>query len=131
MRGAALATDGGDYIAPISGVAGAAVGGFFLWLAQRLTGKAAVERVIHEGFKDVIAELRAQLQAERDEAKREREAYTAEMIRERAENAAETGRLRGEVQRLTSAVRLLRDIMRDRGIPLPDTLSEFNQDDPG
>lgn len=88
---------------------GAAIGGFALWLANRLVGKAAVQTAINQGFKELTDSLRE-----------EREALRAQLDRERLEAAGERAQLRGEIINLTQALESLKKLLREHNIPIPE-----------
>ena len=112
MRTAAVSevqVEGGVLTAAMA-LAGAVVGGVALWLAQRLLGKAAFQQAINDGF----AKLTAQLQDERDLAKRELEQRQLAWEGERAS-------LKGEIRNLTQTMESLKRDLARGGYELPST----------
>lgn len=95
--------------ATITGVVGAALGAFGLWLANRMLGKAAIQTALNTMAKDLID----QLQEERAEMKR---AWDAD----RLAGAAREAQLRGEIINLTQAVESLKAHLRRKGIDVPE-----------
>jgi hypothetical protein len=103
MRGLAMAADGGIELSPgtitgITGVIGAAVGGFCLWLAQRLVGKAAWETALNAKFSELL--------------KRTEEFHA----RKEAAWEVERLQLRGEIVNLKQTIASLASTLRRQGV---------------
>lgn len=98
----------GGTLAALASTAGAVFGGFALWAANRLMGRAAFQTAINDGFN----KLTEQLQEERNQALNELQA-------ERVAWAAERAELKGEIRGLTQAVESLHRELVRHGIPLP------------
>lgn len=64
MRGA-VASDQGDWLAPVTGVASAGLTALLVWLGQRMIGKAAFQTALNNGFAILATELRKELDDER------------------------------------------------------------------
>lgn len=115
MRTLALAGDVGGIdpahpglLAALAGILGAAIGGFALWLANRLLGKAAFQTAINDGF--------AKLASAQDRANAKLE---KQLTAERIGWAAERATLQGEIRNLMQAVDSLKSELRRHGIPIP------------
>jgi hypothetical protein len=93
----------------LAGLATATVGGFGLWLANRLLGKAAVQSSLNASFKDFT-----------DQLQEERKEMVAERTAERLAWAAERAQLRGEIINLTQAVESLKAHLRRAGLAIPE-----------
>lgn len=116
MRALAMAGDVGHVDPAQTGIlaagltlAGAALGAFGLWLANRMLGKAAFQTAINAGFKDLT-----------DQLQEERKSMFAERTAERLAWASERAQLRGEIINLTQAVESLKALLRRRGIDVPE-----------
>ncbi len=79
----------------------ALIGGGALWLGNRLTGKAAMQTAVNEGFQKLLEQIN-----------------TAH-AEERAVWEVEQTRLNQNMKELTTAVQALVTTLRDHGIPLP------------
>lgn len=102
-------SSGGPLVA-LAGVVGAAIGGFALWLANRLLGKAAIQTALNASFK----EFTDQLQEERKE-------LLAERTAERLAWAKRDSELRGEIINLTQTIESLKALLRRNGIDVPES----------
>lgn len=98
----------------LTGVFGAALGAFGLWLANRMLGKAAFQTAIGDGF----MKLTDQLQEERDFFRRQ-------LAEERVAWASERATLNGQINNLTQAVESLKHLLIRHGIPVPMPHGEF------
>lgn len=101
-----------SWIAAAGTVIVGALGMVGLWLANRLMGKAAFQQAINSGFKNLLDEVNA-----------DREALRKTLEHERLETAIERDSLRGEIRQLNQLVESLMRMLRDNGIPLPETRS--------
>ncbi len=82
--------------------AGAAVfGGWMVWLAQRVMGKAAFQSAINEGFKGLLGEIQKERAADR------------------VAWDAERARLNGDIANLRSTISGLKAMLRAAGIAIP------------
>ena len=91
-----MADASGDSVGLVTAVAGsigAVAGGFFLWLAQRLMGRAAIQTAINDGFAKLVDDLQA-----------ERRALIEELERRDAQWAIERDELKGEIRQLKQLV---------------------------
>jgi hypothetical protein len=96
-------------LAALVGFAGATLGAFGLWLANRMLGKAAFQTAINSGFKELT-----------DQLQEERKAYRDQLDAERLAWAGERAQLRGEIINLTQAIESLKSLLRRNGIAVPD-----------
>ena len=106
--------------AALAAMAGAALGAFGLWLANRMLGKAAFQTAINDGF----AKLTKELQEERD-------GYRIELTRERVSWAAERATLQGEIRNLMQSIESLKNELRRNGIAIPLGSMAGREPEPG
>lgn len=114
--------------------AGAAITGAFAWLTARRAGKAAQDRAVYDGFKELVDRLRVavtDLERENGELLQTIEVERAEFSRERLEHAAEVATLRGEINNLTQAMESLKQWFRRQGIPVPENKVPATVENPG
>lgn len=120
MRTLAMADGvGGEAPGLITAVAttgGAMIGGFALWLANRLMGRAAFQTAINDGFAKLVQEV----QEERDVAKRERDAFKSALEAERIAWAEERAHLQGELRNVMQVVESLKRLLVRAGIEIPE-----------
>lgn len=119
-----LASDGNDptWFTPFASVVSAGLAAGAMWLTQRIVGKAAFQTAINTGFQALLEEQRKAFEVRvkilRQELDDERKANNSE----RAQWAAETAQLRGEIINLTQTVESLKSILRRNNIPVPSSV---------
>lgn len=105
-------SDGLPETAPVwvalTGVLGAALGAFGLWLANRMLGKAAFQTAINSGFRDLT-----------DQLQEERNFFRHQLAAERVAWATERADLGGQIRNLTQALESLKQHLARNGIPVP------------
>lgn len=106
-----------DWSNAVIGTAGAGIGAFGLWLANRMLGKAAFQTAINSGFKELT-----------DQLQEERQALMAELSAERLANHQERTQLRGEVSQLRQVVESLKNLLRRHGVDIPEDLHRIGAD---
>lgn len=94
--------------AAIAGVIGAVIGGFSLWLANRLMGKAAFQQAINSGFSDLTRQVRE-----------DRDFFRNQLAEERLAWAAERAEFNGKILNLTQSIESLKHLLIRHGIPIP------------
>lgn len=98
-----------SWITGAATIVGALIGGFCLWLANRMMGKAAFQAAINTGFASLLAEVN-----------RDRAELRATIERERVETATERAHLRGEISNLMQSIDSLHAELRRHGIAIPE-----------
>lgn len=92
----------------IVGFASAVLGGFSLWLANRLMGKAAFQQAINSGFSELTKQVRE-----------ERDFFRKQLTEERIAWAAERAEFNGKILNLTQSIESLKHLLIRNGIPVP------------
>jgi hypothetical protein len=114
------------WITAVGTAVGAVIGGFALWCANRLLGKAAFQTAINAGF----SSLTDQLQEERSLLLAQIASERRAAERERLQSAAERASLRGEIRNLTQVVESLKALLRANGIEVPELRPRATVDNP-
>ena len=108
--------DAPGFLTAIVGVGSAALGGFSLWLANRLMGKAAFQQAINSGFTELTKQVRE-----------ERDFFRKQLSDERIAWAAERAEFNGKILNLTQSIESLKHLLIRNGIPVPMTHQEPDQ----
>lgn len=105
--------DAPGVLTAIVGFVSAVLGGFSLWLANRLMGKAAFQQAINSGFSELTKQVRE-----------ERDFFRKQLAEERVAWAAERAEFNGKILNLTQAMESLKHLLIRNGIPIPMTHQE-------